>query len=171
MKLHVRHVFPCSPAEFWRIFWDERYDRMLDDAAGLRREVLEEWMEEGQRCWRVRFRPEGEKAGMAARLLGPGLLEYEQEGRWDEAAGVVHWRVLPQSSSLAGKVDAAGVLAVRPVDGGCERTVSGDVVVKIPLLGSTIESQVRSSVVESYERAAEVTGQWLDRGGPPPEFA
>jgi hypothetical protein len=161
MRLDIRHVFACSPATYWDVFWDDEFDRRLDDAAGVRREPLTEWEDAGRRCWRVRFTPREGRGGAEARLLGADLLTYEQENCLDQERGVLEWRVFPNLPGVGGSVRARGTMTVRPVERGCERVVEGVIEVGIPLIGGRVERAIARGVEESYEQTAELTARWI----------
>jgi hypothetical protein len=162
VKLSVRHTFPCSVEVFWQMFWDEDYDRRLGEAAGVSRETLWDRTEDGVRTWRMRFTPHQELPAMVASALGTKRLVYEQESRLD-AARVLGWEVFP--AVWADKVTARGTMRASVVPGGVERVVEGDITVRVALVGGQIEKQIHKSVLDSYERAYEVSLRWLQERG------
>lgn len=163
MQIAIRHEFACSPAEFWEIFWEPEYDRILDEAAGTKRIVLREWAEDGKRCWISRFEAVGETRDASRALLGSSLLGFEQENRFDAIAGVLEWKVIPDMGVARAAVDARGVLFVRPAPRGCERIVEGTIRVSVPFLGPRIEEAIRDQVQSSYESAARATSELIVR--------
>ena len=60
MKLDVRHVFPCSADQFWAMFWDDDFDRYLQEGAAVNRTILSERKEGDVHHWRMRFEPDRE---------------------------------------------------------------------------------------------------------------
>ena len=158
MKLDVRHSLPCSPEQFWDLFWDPEFERRLDSSASIHREMLELNPEvDGVQTWRIRFTPERELPRAVAKLIGNSKLVYDQESRLDRGAGILEWRVIPQV--LADKVTAQGTMRIVPAPGGCERIVTGEVSVRVPMLGGRIEKTILSNVTDSYDRAAEVIAE------------
>ncbi|TVQ91870.1 MAG: DUF2505 domain-containing protein [Deltaproteobacteria bacterium] len=162
MKLMVRHAFPCSHEVFWQMFWDEDYDRMLREAAEVTRETLWDREEAGGRRWRMRFTPNQELPAMVARAVGTKKLVYEQESFLDQDR-VLHWEVFP--AVVPDKVQAKGTMKVQAKGVGLERLVDGAINVRIPLIGGRIESAIHQSVIDGYERAYQVSLQWLDQRG------
>jgi hypothetical protein len=162
VKLEVRHVFPCSQEVFWQMFWDEDYDRMLKASAGVSRETLWDREEGPERRWRMRFTPHQELPTLVASAIGTNKLIYEQESRLD-ANRKLHWEVFP---AVAGdKVSARGTMTATSTGTGVERRVEGEVTVRIPLIGGRIEKSIHQSVLESYEKAYEVSLRWLEERG------
>lgn len=159
MKLLVRHTFPCDPATFWKMYWDDAFDAELRKESAVERELLEERRDGSVLVRRVRLTPERELPGPAAKLLGSNKLVYEQENRWDEAAGRLEWRVIP--TVLPGKLDAQGTFLVRGVPGGCEQVIEGEITVNVRFIGGQIEKLIVGEVQQSYDRMAEVCRRWL----------
>ena len=158
MKLNVRHTFPCTPDVFWQMFWDEDYDRMISRSAGVTRETLWDREQGDERVWRMRFVPDQELPSMVARAVGTNKLVYEQESRLT-ADRVLHWQVFP--AVVPDKVTARGTMRIEPVSGGVDRIVDGEIAVKISIIGGRIEKSIHKSVVDSYERAAQASRDWL----------
>jgi len=159
VKLFVRHAFPCSLDVFWQMFWDDEYDRQLAEAAGVSRETLWDRTEGATRIWRMRFTPQQELPALVASALGTRKLVYEQESRLD-AQRVLHWEVFP--AVWADKVTAKGTMKASSNGTGIERIVDGDITVRVALIGGQVEKQIHKSVLDSYERAYEVSLRWLD---------
>lgn len=163
MKLHVRHTFPCDPETFWKMYWDDEFDAMLQRGNTVQRELLEQRDEGGVVVRRVRFTPQRDLPAPAAKLLGSSKLVYEQESRFDPARSEMAWRVIP--TILPGKLDARGTFVVRPIEGGCEQVVDGDIKVDVRFIGGQIEKAVVAEVEQSYQRTAEVAREWLRSRG------
>lgn len=159
MKLHVRHTFPCDPDTFWEMFWDDSFDEMLQRGSSVHRELLDRHEEDGIIVRRVRFTPQKELPGPAAKVLGTSKLVYEQENRFDRANSRMTWRVIP--TILPGKLDAHGTVVVRPIEGGCEQVIDGEITVNVRFIGGQIERAVVAEVEQSYQRQAEVAREWL----------
>jgi hypothetical protein len=162
VKLLVRHSFPCSIDVFWQMFWDEDYDRLLSEAAGVSRETLWDRTEGAQRRWRMKFTPDQELPALVAKAIGTTRLVYEQESRLDPEQRL-HWEVFP--TVVPDKVTARGTMVATPAGAGVERVVDGEIVVRIPIIGSRIERAIHQSVLDSYERAYEVSLRWLKERG------
>lgn len=163
MKLHVRHTFPCDPETFWKMYWDEEFDAMLQRGSNVQREILDQHEEGGVVVRRVRFTPQRELPAPAAKVLGSSKLVYDQESRYDPATSQMTWRVIP--TILPGKLDAHGTFVVRPIEGGCEQVVEGEITVNVRFIGGQIEKAVVGEVEQSYQRTAEVAREWLRTRG------
>ncbi len=163
MKLVVRHRFDCTTEQFWAMYWNPVFDQQMQREAAITRQILEERREGASVVRRVRLTPDRELPGPVATLLGTKKLIYEQENRWDEEKGVLHWRVIP--TVLPGKLDASGTMTVRPAGTGCEQAIDGNIEVRVMLIGGRIEQAVVDEVAKSYDRAAASCRRWLDETG------
>lgn len=159
MKLHVRNAFDCTPERFWEMYWDEAFDAMLRQESKVEREVLSERTEGDVVIRRVRFTPDRELPAAAAAVLGAKKLVYEQENRWDQSSGIMHWEVIP--TIMPGKLEAKGTFRVVPTERGCEQVVDGTILVNVRFIGGQIEKAVVAEVEKSYEKTAAASREWL----------
>ena len=159
-KLTVRHAFACTPATFWEMFWDDDYDRMVLEAADVRREILESTEHsQGVVVQKIRTTPNRELPKAVAAVVGAAKLIYTQDSRFDPNASTLTWSVTP--NVLADKVTAKGQLTVRATPSGCERLVDGEIAVNVRFVGGRIEKAIVDDVSRSYAKAAEVAQAWL----------
>lgn len=161
MKIHVRHAYPCSPARFWEMYWDEGFDAELQAGATVDREVVSETRDGGKLVRRLRFVPHQELPSAVAAVVGSPKLTYEQLNTFDEAAGRMTWEVLP--SFLPGKFSASGTLTVVPKGSGCEMQVDGEINVRVMFIGGQVEKQVVSQIEDGYKRMLDLGQKWLAR--------
>ena len=159
LKLNVRHIFNCDMDTYWAMFWDPRYAEKIEQETGVRREVLWERHEGPVKVYRVRFTPDAELPSAVAKLTGSKKLIYEQENRLNTETHTMEWQVFPAVAK--DKVEAKGTMVMRTVGDTVERTVDGDISVRVPIIGRRIEKAIMESVSSSYERAAEITRSWL----------
>lgn len=160
MRFELHHRFACSPEELWAIVMDPDYQEQVDEAAKLTRTVLEDReTAEGPRK-RVRFEPEATLPMAAQKALGSRKLTYVQEQRWRTRDHSMKWRVVVDA--VADRVRCSGDFKIGARAGGeCERRVTGEVEVTLPLVGKRIEARIVEQLKASYERTAEVTRRWI----------
>jgi len=144
------------------MFWDEEYDKMLGKAAGVSREMLWDRQEGASRRWRMKFTPDQELPALVAKAIGTTRLVYEQESELTPER-TLKWQVYP--TVVPDKVTARGTMVARQAGAGVERLVDGEIAVRIPLVGGRIERAIHQSVLDSYERAYEVSLRWLEERG------
>ncbi len=160
MRFEVHHRFKCSAERLWTIIMDTAYQAQVDQAARLTRTVVEDRQTADGPRRSVRFEPEATLPAAAQRALGTKKLVYLQEQRWRERDLSMKWRVVVEA--LPDRVRCSGDFKVSPRAGGeCERRVTGEVVVNIPLLGARIERRIVDELKDSYGRTADVTRSWI----------
>jgi hypothetical protein len=144
---------------FWKMYWDEAYDRMLAEGSAVTREIVSQVDEAGVIVRRLRFTPHKELSRPMAKLIGSKKLIYEQENRWNVAASSMTWEVIP--TVLPGKLSAKGTFDVVASGSGCQQVVEGDVSVNVRFIGGQIEKGIIQEVHKSYERSAVASNRWL----------
>jgi len=164
MKLDVRHFYPCSPEEWWEMYWDDAFDALLQEDSTVDREVLEERHENGLHIRRLRFTPHQELPGPVAKIIGAKKLVYEQLNSYDAAKGEMAWEVLP-SFIDASKFTARGSLRALPTGTGCESHASGIITVNVRFIGGQIEKQIIAQTSSAYDNLAIRGREWLASRG------
>lgn len=159
-RIQAQHVFDCDTETYWTLFWDPRYDAILQSKAAYEREIFDDRTEGSVRTWRARVTPDRELPGMVKKLLGTDKLIYEQHNRLDMAQGVLEWRVVP--AVMGDKIDCKGVIRLTPEGSGrCRRVVDGQIEVKVFGVGGRIEKAIVDNVMASYNNAAEAVHEYL----------
>ncbi len=160
MRIHLAQRFPCTPQRYWEVTRGAAFEDAIRAEANVDFEV-ETREERGSVTFeRVRVSPRREMTAIAQRALGMKRLVYAQETEADNATLTTVWRVFP--AVMAERVRCAGTARVVAVDGGCERTIEGEIAVAIPLVGGLIESQIISTLQRAYEQAADVILRFLN---------
>ncbi len=161
MKLMIRHAYPCTPEQYWEMYWDDAFDAELQANSTVAREVLEHDEQDGVLTRKLRFTPDTELPRPVAKLLGSSKLVYDQLNVWDRAAGVMTWEVLPTFLSPE-TFQAKGSFRVVETPTGCELQVDGDIDVKIRFIGGQIEKQIVAQIEEAYTRMHHTSLAWLE---------
>lgn len=160
MKFSLEHRFPCNVEVLWALVHSPRYITAIDDAAGLRRELLSERIVRDERIQRIRFIPDRSLPPAAQRAMGMEKLIYIQEQRWRERDHSMRWTV--ELTGLESKFSSTGTLKIgQRAKGECVRNVDGEIRVNVPLIGGRFEKKIVADVTASYERAAVVTRDLL----------
>lgn len=163
MKLAVRQHYPCSPAQFWDMYWDDGFDAIVQAGSGVDREVIEQRTEGSVIVRRLRFTPHDELPTPVAKVIGSPKLVYEQLNRFDPDAGRMSWEVLP--TFLPGKLNARGTLTAAEVPSGSEMRVDGEITVNVMFIGGQIEKQVVSQIEKGYQKMHAAGLTWLRERG------
>lgn len=160
MKFKSEHRFgDLTMGQYEQLYFDEAFNIALCQAVGLHR-VLVSRDDSGGRIRRVvRVAPERELPGAVAKLLGTTRLEYTETIDYTWGSGRGTWST--QMAVMTDKVDSRGTFGFVASGTAVTRIIEGDVTVRVPLIGGTIEKAVVSEVCTGYDKAAEFTRQWL----------
>ncbi len=161
MKLELRHRFPVPPETAWRELFGEAYEAAVSAEAKLQRTVLEDSGEGPRRHRRIHVLPDQRLPAAVAKVIGSDRFSYVLDEQHDRDADRMDFTVTPDG--LADRVFVRGSWTLTPVDEGCERHVTIEIKVKVPVIGGRIEQQIGADLQESYESAAHFARAWLDR--------
>ncbi len=148
---------------FWKMYWDERFDEMLQQGATVDRALLSEEKTGDVVRRRIRFTPHKELPRAIASLIGSKKLIYEQDNTFEPARSRMLWEVIP--TILPGKLTAKGTFQVNATPTGCEQVIDGEITVNVRFVGGKIEQAVVAEVVKSYEQTAGTCREWLKQYG------
>src|SRR5690625_4841246 len=160
MKLKMVNEFACEPRLLWEIFDDPEFERRLEEETGVRREGLEVREEGGISIKRLRCISLKEMPAMMKKALGVEQFEFEQENRFDAAAGLLTWTIT--TPFLTDRVEAGGTTRVKETAGGCLRTIEGKIEIRLPIVGKQMEKRLAQNVEESYQKAAEIAATMIE---------
>jgi hypothetical protein len=111
---------------------------------------------------RLRYDFVGHLDPLARRLLGNRRLTWVQELRLDRdsGAGRLTFEAEADPQRLHGRAD----VALKPDDGGTRRTVDGDLVVAVPVVGSSAERRIVPGLLRRLDIEAEALDRRLRSG-------
>lgn len=159
MKFEIKHTFSCSPDALWALFEDATYEAKLAAASGAAREVLERKVEGGVEVVRRKITAKRTLPGPMAKIIGSEEIAYEQETRRPAGSDTMTWRILPHV--LQDRFKGSGTTVVRATPGGCERIITGELVISIPLMGGKMEAKLVEDISAGYEKGAGVLRELL----------
>ncbi|MFT4975693.1 MAG: hypothetical protein ACI8S6_001580 [Myxococcota bacterium] len=161
MKMDVRHELPAGIDVAWRELHTEAYIAAQREETGAEGEILsEETLPDGRQLRRTRVTLGRDLPSVAANLLGAPRLSYILEERTDDAKRQVEWKVIVDR--ISNKVKAEGSFGLVPLtETTCQRVVSGEIKVSVPLVGGRIEKGIGAELTKSYETTAEFARKWL----------
>ncbi len=161
MKLKMINEFSCSPELLWEIFEDPEFDRRLEEETGVRREVLEAREEDGGVLYKkLRCISLKELPAMMKKALGTEHLEFEQENHLDLQKSELRWVV--NTPFLSDRVDAGGTTRVEATENGSRRVVTGEIVIRLPVVGKKMEQRLGGNIEESYQKAAAIAAKMVE---------
>lgn len=162
MRLEFRHLFPCTAEELWSILDDSAYQAEATRAAGVRKEVIESRKEGATRVERVRVHVNRELPAPMARALDTDRLSYVQEQRWRDEDHSMKWTVIPDVG--ARYVQCRGDFRVsNRGKGECERVITGELTVAVPLLGGRMEKKTAEDLQASYDATARLLLRFIQQ--------
>ena len=155
MRVSLTHRFPCSPEKLWDVFDSDAFEERFGAVAGVTREITEDSVVDGVAIRRRKCTMTDPIPGVVARFLGSDRFEWDEEARLDRKRNRLEW-VIELPAAIRYRVQAKGTTRVRPDGDGCVRTINGDIVVRVPVIGGRVEAAVAKNVSESYEKAAAI---------------
>ena len=162
----IAHDFEGEPADYWRLFFHEPYNVDLYRRLKMKERTILDRQEDDQEIrWSVRVMPERDLPGFLKKILG-GDLGYVEHSVYKKGESRLTSRVEPTLMKERTKIDAAYTVEVI-APGRLRRTFAGTVTIDLPLVGKKIEQAILADMQKSYATTAEVTREWLARGGAP----
>jgi len=160
----ITHEFATDPATYWKVFLSEGYNVDLYERIGVKeRTVLSRSEDDVSARWTVRIVPKRDLPGFLKKIVG-GDLGYTEISTLDKVKNVIDVTIEPTLMKERTKIKARYTLT--PLGAGrLARTFEGDITVDMPLVGRKVEAAVLEDVEKSYNVAAQVTTEWLARGG------
>lgn len=157
----VNHVLDCSVERFWKLYWDNEFQRaQLIEGLGFGTADLLSFDETDTEIQkRVRIAPRLIVPPAVERVIGPAL-SMEERGRFDKSTETYHWRqylaILPE------KLIPSGTVRVEPVgDDKCRRTGELQFEAKIFGVGRLIESAAMKNMIRGYDESADFMNRYL----------
>lgn len=161
MKFELVHELPRDADTAWRLLMSDDYEAASSASTKIDREVVESRVDGGVRVRRSRITSERELPGPIAKVVGAKALSYEMIETFDDANRTSTWEVIP--SKLADRVTAKGTYVIEPGPKPDEsvRRISGEVVVKVALVGKKIEDLIGNEVRASYDKSTAFARDYL----------
>jgi hypothetical protein len=161
MELSHTHRHAASPAEVQQMLTDPEFrERVCERQKALTHDVTVTGTGPGAEVVVRQTQAMAGAPAVATKLTGD-TVSLEQREVWRTATDA------DLAISLPGKPvelrNGRMTLTERP-DGGCDQVVSGDLRVKVPLVGSKLESLLSDVIRAGMRRQAEVGDAWLAGG-------
>lgn len=154
MRLHLEHDFDCSADRYWEVAEGGEIEDELAAAGGATHEELDRRSDERETYVRKRITAKRDIPAAMKKVLGTDSISYEMEVWRDKATNKGRWKITPMV--LQGRFEGGGTVEFRERPGGVTRVISGDLSVKVPLIGKKMEQRLVDDVSASYERTTAV---------------
>ena len=159
MRFELKHTFDCDAETLWSITEDPEFEERLGEASASTRETVELTVTDSERYARKRITVDRDLPPAMQKVIGGEKIAYDQE-TWRALPGnKLRWSISP--NVLRGRFVGEGTTRVRDIGGRCERIISGDLQVKVPIVGRKMEKRLVDDVSASYERAAAIVREML----------
>jgi hypothetical protein len=136
MRFESRTRYTGTLPEVEAALLDDRYTDFLLQHHGvlLEAQVLEK-KEEGTKVRRkVRYRPKPVIGSIGPKTVPPEWFAFIEESTYDKTRHEMTFKNTPTSRSIANMLVNTGTLRLRDVGGQCERTMDGEIGLKLPFL-------------------------------------
>lgn len=112
---------------------------------------------------RVRHRFAGSLSSAVTRVIDPAKLTWVEESTYDLARGTASFRIVPDH--YAGKLRCEGDIAFVASGDTTTRRVTGELSVKVPLVGRAVERAIVSGLEDHLRAEGALLQQWLEVNG------
>jgi len=161
MNFSIVHEFDTDVKSYWDLFLSPPFTEALMNALKMKNYKLVSKDDDGTTFRRTQsMEPTVALPAMFASLV-PSLGYTEQDTLiWAKNS----MRIVIEPASMKEKFKTSGDYIVTPIgDKRCKREFRGEVKVSIPLIGGKMEKFTLEQMKESYEVAARITREWIQK--------
>lgn len=160
MKFELIHHFDAEIDAFERIvYFDDELNKRLLKMPNVSNRVVKELEDKGDRARRRMFIEVAAAIPKEVRSLIGDKLGWHEESTLDKKRHIVEFEIQP---TVKLPLECKGRYEMIPEAGGkVRRVITGDVNVKIPLLGKTVEKIIVSQLVTSFEEEEKIVKDYL----------
>lgn len=161
MHFQQSHLFHARKQQIWDTIQSPEFAKAMDEASGIESSLIGEEAVDGKSMTIIEVCFNDPLPEIAAKMLGTTQLRWRQEQLWDEENYQMHWRIL--IPNMERKISATGCYELLGTEDPqhCIRQISGDIVVRIPLIGNKVERQIVRRLELTYQKAAVFTANWI----------
>lgn len=161
-KIILKHEINCSEEQFWKVFFDQKFNTtlFLEGLGFPEFEILEQTETDGDVKRRVRGRPKMDVPKPVAKVLGDSF-GYEEEGKFVASSKTWSWEMIP--NTLKGKLINKGKLTVEAIDDNkCRRVAELTVEAKVFGVGGLLEKTTEGEMRTGWDKSAVFMNKWLE---------
>jgi hypothetical protein len=156
----ITHSFEERPELVAEAMLDEDYQESLRNLGRLRRKLLDQKTQtDGRVVRRTRCVLDIEISGMAKRLIGDGDPAWVENAIWSEEAMLWTFTIDPEIAKEL--LEAKGTIQITEAEGGTQRTIEGQVKVRVPFYGSRVEGWIVEGLIDAYDQEADRLRAWI----------
>ena len=160
MDFEITHSFEVHPELVAETMLDKNYQVSLRSLGRLERELLDqETQADGRVVRRTRCVLDIEISGMAKRLIGDGDPAWVEKAVWSEEGMLWRFTIVPEIGKEL--LEANGTIQIAEGEDGTQRTIEGQVRVKVPFYGSRVEGWIVEGLIDAYDQEADRLRAWI----------
>jgi hypothetical protein len=165
MRFSLEHTFAAPVDVVAKASNDPSYQELLDDLPNLgeRRVVTLDERPDGSIHRVTKYKLGAQLPAAVVAVLGNNAT-WDEVGDYDPSTYRWTFEIKPHASVLAGRLDCKGSYHFeRDGDDATKRVVDVDLKVKVPLVGSRVEKEIKKGLVETMDAEARVLEEYLTR--------
>jgi hypothetical protein len=164
VRFRLEQRFSADPDTVAEAYTDPALYQRLAEAATLGRpEFLQRTGDGEQVETRVRYRFCGNLSSAARKVVDPAKLSWVEESAHDLAERRVSFRMIPDN--YADRFRSAGSYLFHSDGDGTLRVAEGELSVRVPLVGGTVEKAIVSGLADHLRGEIAVVERFLADGG------
>lgn len=166
-NIHIAHEINCSPAVFWKLYFDPVFSEALVREAVKAEDFKILSFDENEReIVRVTTgRPKINAPAAIQKVIGANF-SYTERGVFDKASQTWTWKI--SLSAFTDKVRNEGTMRLEPLGPDRVRRIGEGVVeAKIFGMGGMMESGMEKGFREGWDAGAAFTNRWIAAGKAP----
>jgi hypothetical protein len=162
VDFEITHSFEVHPDLVAETMLNEDYQESLRSLGRLKRELLDQKTQaDGRVVRRTRCVLEIEISGMAKRLIGHGDPAWVENAVWSEEGMLWRFTIVPEIAKEL--LEAKGTIQIAGGEDGTQRTIEGQVRVKVPFYGSRVEGWIVEGLIDAYDQEADRLRAWIGK--------
>jgi hypothetical protein len=167
MRFEARHRLTGTVEEVERALFDDRYLDFVIAHHGvlLEARVLEKNDDGARLRRRVRYLPRPVIARIGPNEVPPAWFAFIEDSTWDRARRELTFKNTPTSPAIEGMLHNVGTLRFRDVGGECERTMEGEISLRLPFFLTPVamlgEALIQREGLKILDAEARVMNRFL----------
>ena len=166
-QIHLSHEIHCSPAVFWKLYFDPEFTAaLLREAIKVDDFKILKFEENEREIVRISTgRPRINAPAAVQKIIGDNF-SYTETGRLDRQTQIWHWNIA--LSTFTEKTRNEGTMRVESIGPNRIRR-TGDAIVEAKIfgMGGMMESGMEKQMHEGWTAGAEFTNRWIAAGKAP----
>ena len=164
MKYKFEKVFDCEPQRLMEVMFSKGItERLKEDMTTLVEAETIQWEDKGDRIERkVRYLPIPMIKSIGPRKVEPKWMEWIEESVLYKDKMRVEYKNIPTTPGVAKKMENHGEMTFHLLPGGrTKRVISGELKVKVPILGRIAERVIASYAEKILEDEANALNRYI----------